>query len=93
MPWSKDRTPYAGSGWAWQRLRTAVLQRDGYVCRWCGGRATTADHVQARAHGGQDTQANLVASCAPCNDKRRIQQSRIGKLLPRSASMRSATRW
>lgn len=50
-----------------QALTRLVLERDGYVCHWCGKRATTADHVRPRAQGGTDQLSNLVASCRPCN--------------------------
>jgi 5-methylcytosine-specific restriction endonuclease McrA len=44
-----------------------ILDRDGYVCWWCGGHATTVDHLIARVDGGDDAPGNLVASCGPCN--------------------------
>ena len=59
------------------RLTGQVLGRDydpdiGYTpCRWCGERATTADHYPiARIDGGPDNLANLVAACRPCNSSR-----------------------
>jgi 5-methylcytosine-specific restriction endonuclease McrA len=62
-----------------QRLTAAVLARDedpdlGYTpCRWCGHRATTADHWPiARADGGPDTLDNLVPACRPCNTARGV---------------------
>ena len=54
-------------GRAAQALTRAVLVRDGYRCRWCGGVATTADHRIPRAAGGTDTLDNLDAACEPCN--------------------------
>ena len=50
--------------------RLACLVRDRYKCHWCGGKATTADHVTALAHGGRHDLANLVASCHACNSRR-----------------------
>ena len=55
---------------AWRKRRKAVLLRDGYVCRWCGGEATEADHVVARAEGGTNAPGNLVAACRRCNSMR-----------------------
>lgn len=59
------------------RITAAVLARDvdpdlGYPpCRWCGERATTADHWPiARTDGGPDTLANLVSACRSCNSSR-----------------------
>jgi hypothetical protein len=48
-------------------LRGAVLDRDGWTCRYCGREATEVDHVDPRARGGATTPANLVAACRPCN--------------------------
>lgn len=60
-----------GSTRQWRKLRARVLARDGYRCRLglkgCTLDATHAAHVRARSKGGQDTMANLVASCAHCN--------------------------
>lgn len=53
--------------WRWtHRIRPAILLRDGGRCRYCGGVATTVDHVVRREHGGDDTEANLVACCKDC---------------------------
>ena len=60
----------------WQRLRAAVLRRDGYACQICKryGRLTPADtvhHVLPRqewpAHEWQPW--NLVSLCAACHDE------------------------
>ncbi|HSC20667.1 MAG TPA: HNH endonuclease signature motif containing protein [Solirubrobacterales bacterium] len=48
-------------------LRGAVLHRDEWSCRYCGGEAMWVDHVDPRARGGLTTPANLVASCQLCN--------------------------
>ena len=57
----------AGSTYRWRKLRAAILLRDRGVCAYCGDRATTVDHVIARANGGGDHPSNLVAACQPCN--------------------------
>lgn len=54
-------------GTAWVRLRNAVLERDGYICRYCGGRANTADHIVPVSRGGVEAEGNLVAACVRCN--------------------------
>jgi 5-methylcytosine-specific restriction endonuclease McrA len=56
-----------GSTRAWRKVRAVVLERDGYCCVYCGGEATTADHIQPVNRGGTDDEANLVAACATCN--------------------------
>jgi 5-methylcytosine-specific restriction endonuclease McrA len=48
--------------------RRGVLRRDGQRCGYCGGAATTIDHVQPRSRGGKDTWENLVACCLRCNN-------------------------
>lgn len=48
-------------------LRQAVLERDGFRCRYCDKAAAQVDHVTPRSAGGADTLENLVASCGKCN--------------------------
>lgn len=48
----------------------AVLRRDNRTCAYCGGAATTVDHVVPRSRGGQDAWENVVAACRPCNSKK-----------------------
>lgn len=60
----------AGSTRAWRKIRAAVLERDGYRCRWCGRPADTVDHLTARARNGDDDPGNLVAACRRCNYSR-----------------------
>lgn len=48
----------------------AILRRDRYRCGYCGGAARTVDHVFPRSRGGGDTYGNLVAACAPCNQRK-----------------------
>ena len=58
-------------GWVWQRLRPAILARDGWRCWICGNPANTVDHVVALAEGGAPYDpANLRAACRPCNCRR-----------------------
>ena len=54
----------------WDRLRLVILQRDRYVCHYCGEEAGTVDHVVPRAEGGTDEPWNLVAACTTCNSAR-----------------------
>lgn len=59
----------AGSsrGAAWEKLRLAVLERDQWICAYCGNEATEADHVVPKSLGGKDELSNLVAACKSCN--------------------------
>lgn len=50
--------------------RRGVLRRDGNRCGYCGGSATTIDHVQPRSRGGADSWENLIACCLKCNNKK-----------------------
>jgi 5-methylcytosine-specific restriction endonuclease McrA len=51
----------------WMRISRRVLERDGYICAYCGEVADTADHVIPRSRGGGDGLDNLVAACRACN--------------------------
>ncbi len=54
-----------------KKLRTFILERDGYSCRYCGTVGTAkemnVDHVLAVVRGGGNSYANLVTSCWRCN--------------------------
>ena len=46
----------------------AVIEFYGYRCAMgCGRYWEERGHVQSIAHGGEDTLANLMPLCAPCN--------------------------
>ena len=47
--------------------RRAVFTRDGQTCVYCGGSATSIDHVVPRSRGGTHTWDNVVAACRRCN--------------------------
>lgn len=73
------RIPYASSVPRWSRA--GVLQRDGHTCGYCGGRASTVDHVLPRSRGGGDTWLNTLSSCGACNNRK-------GARTPAEANMR-----
>ena len=55
----------------WRKVRIMVLDRDGWVCRWCGKPAITVDHVVPLALGGARLDPfNLIACCRSCNSQR-----------------------
>ena len=61
----------------WEVVRRFVLERDGFVCQWCKGPATTGDHVEALVDGGARLDpANIVAACIPCNSRRGAEAAR-----------------
>jgi hypothetical protein len=54
-----------------KKFRAGILQRDGYVCHWCGGEATSVDYLRALIDGGEPfDEANAVAACLRCNSRR-----------------------
>ena len=58
--------------WSWGRTRFAVLERDGFRCKYCGRGhredvALHVDHILPRSEGGSNDMSNLVAACAECN--------------------------
>ena len=72
---ARGSTTERGYGARWQRTSASVIARDGGVCQLrlagCTVRATTTDHVIAKANGGTDDDANLITTCRPCNSKKR----------------------
>ncbi|MEV4536104.1 HNH endonuclease [Asanoa sp. NPDC049518] len=53
-------------GWS----RSGVLVRDGRACGYCGGHASTVDHVLPRSRGGRNTWSNTIAACEGCNQRK-----------------------
>lgn len=53
-------------------LRQEVLERDDYLCRYCGRRAQTLhiDHVIPIRMAGKSTLSNLVTACSECNRRK-----------------------
>jgi 5-methylcytosine-specific restriction endonuclease McrA len=51
--------------------RRAVFARDGHRCQYCGAAAENIDHVVPRSRGGAHAWDNVVASCRPCNTRKR----------------------
>jgi len=64
---------------AWSRQ--GVLVRDRHRCGYCGGRATTIDHILPESRGGPWSWLNNVAACTRCNGAK-------GNRTPEEAGMR-----
>jgi len=47
--------------------REMILERDLYICAYCGGDATVVDHVVPWSYSQCDDDWNLVGSCVDCN--------------------------
>lgn len=61
--------------------RPGVLARDGRRCGYCGGVASTIDHIVPRSRGGKNSWLNTVAACDGCNQRK-------GNREPAEAGMR-----
>ncbi|MWC29481.1 HNH endonuclease [Paenibacillus sp. MMS18-CY102] len=48
-------------------FRLLVLQRDNYICRYCGKYGDTIDHVMPKSKGGLSSPMNCVCACSECN--------------------------
>jgi 5-methylcytosine-specific restriction endonuclease McrA len=76
-------------GSAWRKMRVYILARDGHTCQYCAAPATTVDHVEPVAKGGEILNPeNLVAACVSCNSKKQDKDSRFF-LRPVSTAMLS----
>lgn len=77
-----------------KRTRFEVLKRDGFRCRYCGVTPERSvlhvDHVVAIANGGNNSMANLVASCQSCNSGKSAVpiDLKASKALPNAKAMR-----
>jgi 5-methylcytosine-specific restriction endonuclease McrA len=56
------------SGPSWSRR--GLMARDARRCGYCGGHASTVDHVLPRSRGGKDSWLNTVAACTTCNHRK-----------------------
>ena len=57
---------------SWGQRRFAVLERDGFKCRYCGRGAKQnvvlhIDHVIPKVAGGSNKMENLMTACQTCN--------------------------
>jgi 5-methylcytosine-specific restriction endonuclease McrA len=50
--------------------RKGLLERDKHRCGYCGGRATTHDHIVPKSQGGRDEWMNAIAACTKCNSRK-----------------------
>ena len=75
-----------------QVTNTFLFARDDYCCQYCGRHRSelrgrqflTRDHVLPISRGGDNTWANVVTSCSPCNNRK-------GNRLPEEAGMHLMT--
>ena len=73
---------------AWWRRR---VQKG--ICAYCGGTFAppqlTMDHVVPVARGGRSVKGNVVASCKPCNARKKLLTPAEQLLLARQAAARA----
>jgi len=62
---------HSSRGTTWERIREAVLLRDGYRCKRCGrapGRSNLeVHHIVPKHRGGRDVSENLATACRRCH--------------------------
>lgn len=51
-------------------FRRYILERDRYICHFCGEYGDTIDHLLPRAKGGHTTPLNCVCACMLCNQNK-----------------------
>jgi len=74
--------------------RRAVFTRDGQTCVYCGGSATSIDHVVPRSRGGTHTWDNVVAACRRCNHTKADRSlAELGWALPHAPHTPSGAAW
>ena len=74
-PWPKviRLVRYVAAKWMYRPAgftRAGVLRRDRHRCAYCGGRASTVDHVLPASRDGTWSWLNTVAACSPCNHRK-----------------------
>ncbi|WP_457158792.1 HNH endonuclease [Modestobacter sp. SYSU DS0875] len=74
--------------------RRAVFTRDGSICVYCGGSATSIDHVVPRSRGGTHTWDNVVAACRRCNHTKADRSlAELGWTLPYPPGAPNGAAW
>jgi hypothetical protein len=75
-PTAIELVRYVFAKWKYARTgvmpfsKRGVLRRDGFECAYCGGKATTVDHIKPKSKGFPASWENSVAACQPCNNKK-----------------------
>lgn len=78
---------YIATKWLYRDARysrEALLRRDQRTCAYCGGYASTVDHLVPLSRGGPNDWLNTVAACTGCNHRK-------ASLTPAEAGLR--LRW
>lgn len=72
-----------GYGYAWEKLRLVIMQRDAGLCQVCKAEGrlkpgTIVDHMKPKAEGGSDDLGNLQVICKPCHMMKTAGESARG---------------
>ena len=67
----------SGNYHKWRAIRAKVIARDNGICQYCGEPGNEADHVVARARGGDDSLENLVCCCIHIRKSKRAINLRV----------------
>ena len=67
-----DKAPGRQVDTGWFKIRKIVLERDKYICHYCGKKkfSMEVDHIIPVESGGKDEIENLVSACRSCNRKK-----------------------
>lgn len=71
-PYQRKPDPFYQSQ-QWKQLRNAFIKGNPYCCL-CGAKASVADHIKQRIHGGTDTFDNLRPLCWDCHQRHTARQ-------------------
>ena len=52
----------------YKTMKKYIMERDKWICAYCGEAASKIDHVVPKHLGGKDIPSNLVAACSRCNN-------------------------
>ena len=68
-------------GVKWERLRSAILARDGGECIRCSSsESQSAHHLTPKSLGGSHTASNLITLCSSCNSWARNNEQRCNEI-------------
>lgn len=70
----------------WQRKRLEVLQRDDFMCRWCGDNESTlhVHHLSYSADPWETPEGQLLTLCENCHEADHVERQRAEKALLKS---------
>jgi len=71
-----------------ERVHRAVLDRDGWLCQFCGHSTNLeVHHLVFRSHQGPDNEDNLITVCHQCHHALHTTRGCDGDLRPEHSTM------